>query len=98
MRAPENGSKGEPGLHVVHGSRFTGSGGRRVDRLIFRVYVRHRTLKRQAYSRWRGSENRLPAHCTAAIRHAREAGKRKLAASLRAAGECLVVEAEAYVA
>src|SRR5258708_21471011 len=70
---------------------------RGVDRLVFRVDVRHGALQDDVHGRGRGAKNRLPTHCRTAIRQSREAGERELAARSVGSGKRLIVKTETHV-
>ena len=84
-------------LHSVHAARLACGVRRGVNGLILRVDIGHGALQNDADRRRRGPEDRLPAHGSAAIGHAREAWNRELATRLGAAGKSLIVEAKAHV-
>src|SRR5712664_875389 len=88
----------ESRLHACDGARFASGVRRGVNRLILRVDIGHGSLQHQTHRRWRGAENRLPAHRRAGIRPPGVTGDRELAARLRASRKRFVVEAESYVA
>src|SRR2546427_9495515 len=84
-------------LHAGDGAGFARGCSRGVNGLVFRVDVRHGALQDNTYGRGRGAENRLPAHGSAAVRQAREAGERKLTARSVGSGKCLIVKTEPHV-
>src|SRR5580693_3189270 len=83
---------------VGDAAAFAGDGGRRVDGLVFRIDIVHRTLQDDVHCARRGAEDRLPAYGGAAVGKAGVAWKRELRAGSVGGGKRFVVEAEANVA
>src|SRR3989442_4293868 len=84
-------------LHAGDGAGVARGCSRGVNVLVCRVDVRHGDVQDNTYGRGRGAENRLPAHGSAAVRQAREAGERKLTARSVGSGKCLIVKTETHV-